>query len=190
VSLNKPLSKQHPLHHASKEMIAAIDFYQKMLFCGVDDFATFESYWLEFLQKLERVWNKIQAAVCSYPRWSRLEGEINRLRNNDALLVYLRHARNADEHSLQSIAADWDANLRASQVDAGHVLIEWEPWDRPLLTVKNRGVLYHPPRTHLGKNFEHMLKKGTAEPVVVAVMALHFYKNLLNRIITEVLNHE
>lgn len=187
MSKNKPLPKDHPLHQASKELIAAVDFYEKMRQHHLGDFSTFESQWREFLQKLERVWNKTQAAVCDLPGWPRLESEINRLRSDDPLLSYLRHARNADEHSTQQVATDWDAKLRTSQVGATTIKVEWEPWDRPLLPVKNRGVVYAPPRVHLGVDFSERLRKGTAEPIVVADLALHFYKNLLDRVINEVL---
>lgn len=184
---NKPLPKDHPLHHASKEIIAAVVFYQKMIEHHLGDFSAFESAWREFLQKLERVWNKTQAAVSKHPRWPKLESEIAHQRNSDPLLLYLRHARNADEHSVQSVAAEWDANLRASQVDETSVKLEWESWDRPLLPVKNRGVVYQPPREHLGQSIAERLKKGTAEPIVVGDLALHFYRNFLNRTIAEVI---
>jgi hypothetical protein len=187
MSKNKPLPKDHPLHHASKELIAAIDFYERMHRNHLAEFAAFESDWREFLQKIERVWNKIQAAVCQYPGWRKIESEINRLRSEDPLLSYLRHARNADEHSIQNVASDWDGRLRASQIGATSVRVEWDPWDRPLLPVKNRGVLYQPPREHLGMDFTDRLKKGTAEPIVVADLALHFYKNLLDRVNRELL---
>lgn len=187
MSKNKPFPKDHPLHHASKEIIAAIDFYERMLKHHLGDFANFESDWREFLQKLERVWNKTQAAVNGLPGWPKLEAEINKLRSEDQLLSYLRHARNADEHSIQQVASDWNANLRATPVDSTSVRLDWEPWDRPLLPVKNRGVVYQPPREHLGIDFSEKLKSGLAEPIVVADMALHFYKNLLDRVLNEVI---
>lgn len=187
MSRNKPLPKGHPLHDASKELMAAIDFYQKMLEHHLGDFATFEAAWREFLQKIERVWNKTQAAVCEHPRWPRLESEVVRLRNTDPLLRYLRHARNADEHSIQAMASDWDANLRASQVGEKTVRLDWEPWDRPLLPVSNRGVVFDPPKEHLGESITEKFKKGAAEPIVIADLALHFYRDLLNRTIAEVL---
>jgi hypothetical protein len=187
MSNNKPLPKDHILHHASKEIIAAVEFYERMIKHHLGNFSTFESDWREFLQKLERVWNKTQAAASGLTGWPKLEAEINKTRNEDPLLSYLRHARNADEHSIQQVAADWDANLRETPVDSTSVRLDWEPWDRPLLPVKNRGVIYQPPRKHLGIDFTDKLKKGTAEPIIVADMALHFYRNLLNRVINEVI---
>ena len=184
---NRPLPKGHPLHDASKELIAAVDFYKKMLEHHLGDFAAFDSAWREFLQKLERVWNKAQAGVHDQPGWSRLESEFNRLRSDDPLLRYLRHARNADEHSLQQVSTDWNASLRVSDAGPGSVKVEWEPWDRPLLPVVNRGVAYQPPKEHLGQSIEPKLKQGTAAPIVVADLALHFYRNLLDRIIIEIL---
>lgn len=185
---NKPLPKGHPLHDASKELIAAVDFYQKMVEHHLGDFSEFDGAWRGFLQKIERVWNKTQAAVCEYPCWPPLESEIVRLRNTDPLLRYLRQARNADEHSIQNVAGEWNANLRVSQIDESSVKLDWEPWDRPLLPVSNRGVVFDPPREHLGKNITGKLKNGVAEPILIADLALHFYYGLLNKTISEVLD--
>jgi len=120
VAKNKPLPKDHPLHHASKELIAAVDFYEKLIAHHMGDFASFESAWREFLQKIERVWNKTQAAMAGRKRWAKLESEIAHQRNTDPLLVYLRHARNADEHSIQPIATEWDAKLRTTSNRRGY----------------------------------------------------------------------
>jgi len=184
---NKPLPKSHPLHHASKELLAAVDFYGKLRENHLGDFAEFEVCWREFLQKIERVWNKAQAGMHDQPGWKQFEMEIERLRKNDPLLRYLRHARNADEHSIQAVAGEWDANLRTSQVASGSVMLEWEKWDRPLLPVTNRGVVYEPPREHLGQSLADKLKKGVAEPIVIGDLALHFYKSVLENAIAEVL---
>lgn len=187
---NKPLPKGHPLHEASKELISAVDFYRKMIERQIGDFASFDSAWREFLQKLERVWNKAQAGVHEKPGWKTLESQFVKLRTDDPLLSYLRHARNADEHSLQQVSTDWNANLRVSDTAPGSVRVEWDPWDRPLLPVRNRGVTYNPPREHLGQSIEDRLKKGAAEPVVLADLALHFYRNMLDRIIIEILERD
>lgn len=184
---NKPLPKDHPLHHASKELIAAVDFFGKLIAHHMGDFASFESAWREFLQKVERVWNKTQAAMAGKQGWAKLESEIAHQRNTDPLLLYLRHARNADEHGIQPIATEWDAKLRATSMGGGTVKVEWDPWDRPLLPVRNRGVTYEPPTEHLGHSLAERKKAGVAEPVMVADLALHFYRNLLNRAIAEVL---
>lgn len=187
MSKNKPLPKNHPLHHASKELNAAIEFYEKLIEHHVSEFAVFDSIWREFLQKIDRIWNKTQAAMHDHPRWPQLESEINRLRNTDPLLLYLRQARNAEEHSVQSIAADWNANLRLSQVEGNRIHAQWDPWNRSLLPVKNRGITYQPPRDHLGKNIAGATEVGAAEPIIVAELALQFYKDTLNRVVDEVL---
>ncbi|MGL5003277.1 MAG: hypothetical protein ACRDAM_10100, partial [Casimicrobium sp.] len=119
--------------------------------------------------------------------WKKLESEFLKLRIGDPLLSYLRHARNADEHSIQKVATEGNVNLRALEVKPGTFRIQWDAFDRPLLPVKNRGVVYPPPREHLGQSIEDRLGKGVAEPVVLADLALHFYQNMLNRIVAEVL---
>jgi hypothetical protein len=185
---NKPLPKDHPLHHASKELLAALDFYMKLRENHLGDFSAFEASWREFLRKIERVWSKAQAGMHDRPGWKRFEVEIEDLRKNDPLLRYLRHARNADEHSIQDVTGDWDAKARATQITSNSIKVEWEVWDRPLLPVTNRGVTYEPPREHLGQPLSDRLKKGVAEPIVMADLALGFYKSVLNRAISEVLD--
>jgi len=176
------------LHHASKELIAAISFYQKMIKSQLtDDFATFDMYWREFLQKLERTWNKAEAAVAGRNDCKLILDAAKNLRKNDDLLCYLRHARNADEHTVSEIAKEWDGNLRAKATGAVEFVLEWDSWDRHLLPVTNRGVTYQPARVHLGVSFAERIGQGTAEPIVVADLAMHYYLNLINQLNSQVL---
>lgn len=182
-SKNKPAPKGHLLHHASKELIAAVDFYTKMHDNQLaSDFATFDSHWREFLQKIERTWNKTEAGVSDRNDCKLILDQTRNLRKTDDLLVYLRHARNTDEHANHDIARDWVGDLRASPAEPTGIRIEWNPWDRHLLPVMNRGVVYQPARVHLGVSFADQLGKGVAEPVIVGDLALQFYLKTLQRL--------
>ena len=185
--MNQPLPKGHPLHQATKELIAAIDAYEVLCSLHLGDFEAFETAWRQFLQWLERIWMKTQGAVHNLPRWKKVETETTSLRRRDPLLRYLYHARNADEHSIQDMAREWDGNLIAKDITATSYTITWSAYDRPLLPVTNRGTIYEPPREHLGASIEHLLGKGKAAPIVVADLALHFYHSLINRVLAEVL---
>lgn len=105
-----PYHKKHPLRHALKEYEAAGKALQMMT--GINqEFSEYESAWCEVLHRLERVWTKMQAAVYGRRGWQGIESEINHLRKTDPLLLYLVHARNADEHSIQDLAKEHEWNL-------------------------------------------------------------------------------
>ena len=177
--------KNHPLKSAGEEFALADRAYRRMVEISVGDFSEYEKAWRDFLHRIERVWVKTQAAVHGLPNWQKIESEVSLLRRKDPLLLYLQQARNVDEHSISELAKDWDAKLKAVQ-KGNKVQLSWQPWDRPLLPVKNRGVTYDPPKTHMGKSIEHLKGKGKAEPRVVAELALRFYCDFLNRVSTEV----
>lgn len=154
---------------------------------GVGDFAQYERAWRDFLARIERAWNKIEAATAasSSSNWPTVKTEIERARSSDPLLVYIRQARNSDEHSIQNVAVDWEPNLHAAQVGR-QVTLTWSQWDRPLLPVTNRGVTYNPPRSHLGQSFEHLLGKGKSEARIVADLAMAYYVEVFNEVLNKV----
>jgi len=156
-----------------------------MVKIGLGDLSDYERAWRDFLRHIERFWTKTRVAVKHLTGWGKIESEISFLRKTDPVLLYLRHARNADEHSIQQLATDWDAKLKVDRTGAD-IHISWQPWDRPLLPVRNRGVTYNPPRSHLGNSIEHLLGNGKAEPRVIAELALAFYVDVFNRVSSEV----
>lgn len=179
------LLKNHPLRYAAEEFSLANRAYQRMIEIGVGDFTEYEKAWREFLHRIERVWIKIQAGVHNMPDWQKIESEVKGLRKKDPLLNYLQQARNVDEHSISDVVKDWKPRFEAKQ-KGDKVELSWKVWDRPLLPVKNRGVVYNPPNSHMGKSIEHLKQKGKAEPRVIAELALRFYCDLLNRVSVEV----
>ncbi|HEX2650004.1 MAG TPA: hypothetical protein VHN19_08735 [Burkholderiales bacterium] len=178
--------KGHPLKAAAEEFALADQAYRRMVNISVGNFAEYEKAWRDFLHRIERVWVKTQAAVHHLPKWQRVESEIGLLRRKDPLLSYLQQARNVDEHTISDLAQDWDPKLKVVQ-KGNKVHVTWQPWDRPLLPVKNRGVTFAPPKVHLGKNIEHLKGKGKGEPRVIAELALRFYCDFLNRVSADVL---
>lgn len=180
-----PLLKKHPLRQAFDELSFADKSYRRMVEICHGDFSDYERAWRVFLSHIERFWTKTQAAVHHLPGWTKIESEVTNLRKTDELLRYLQHARNADEHSIQELAAEWDAKMVAVQ-DGQRIRASWQPWDRPLLPVKNRGVTYVPPRIHLGQPLDSLLGTGKPESIVVAELAMKFYVSLFNRVCDEV----
>lgn len=182
------LLKNHPLRYAAEEFSLADSAYRKMVKIGVGDFAEYEKAWREFLHHIERVWIKTQAAIHNMPDWQRIESEAEGLRTNDPLLAYIKQVRNVDEHTISDIAKDWDPRFKVIQ-KGNKIELNWKEWDRPLLPVKNRGIVYNPPQSHLGKSIEHLKRKGKAEPRVVAELALKFYCDFLNKVSDEVVGN-
>lgn len=180
--------RKHPLRRAIEEMNAAHTALRSMT--GIHHtFEEYEALWREVLRRLERAWSKTQAAVYMRPGWKKIESEVAHLRKADPLLRYVLHARNADEHSIQDLTKDYAWNLSAVP-HAGGIRITWSPWDRPLLPVTNRGVVYEPPRVHLGKSIKGLLQNGIAEPRVVAQLAFDFYADVLNRVSKDVVGND
>ena len=175
-------TRQHPLWGAVREFADADRAYQQMKGLTVGDFEAYEHAWRELLRRTERVWTKTLSVSRGRPGWQQIEAEVSHLRRTDALLSYIQQARHADEHSIQQLATDWDAQVTAVPTSATTATISWQPFDRPLLPVKNRGVVYPPPRDHLGVSFEDELSKGQPEPAVVAAKALVFYSQFLNQV--------
>lgn len=182
-----PFPPKHPLKLAFDEMVAADFAYRKML--GLDQpFKECESAWREVLRRLERVWTKTQAAVHHLSGWKQIESEITNLRRTDPLLQYVAQARNVDEHSIQNLAKEYEWDFTATLKPEG-ILLGWSPWDRPLLSLVNRGTRYNPPSVHLGQSIEPLLGNGKAEPRVVAELAIEFYVKFLNRVSLEVVGN-
>ncbi|MGR3174178.1 MAG: hypothetical protein ACUZ8N_06220 [Candidatus Scalindua sp.] len=177
--------KNHALRYATEEFSLADRAYRRMVEIGVGDFTEYEKAWREFLHRIERVWIKTQAAVHTMPNWQKIESKVARLRKKDPLLNYLQQARNVEEHSISDLAKDWEPKFEAKQ-KGNKVELSWQEWDRPLLPVKNRGAVYNPPNSHMGKSIEHLKRKGKAEPRVIAELALKFYCEFLNRVSVEV----
>ena len=187
--MNPELLPNHPFRQAIEELFFADAAYRKMVEIVVGDFTEYEKAWRSFLRRIERVWTKTQAAVHRMPGWKKIDSNTSHLRRSDPLLSYLQQARNVEEHSIQELATDWNAKLTAVQIGA-HIHMSWQPWDRALLPVTNRGKKFDLPRIHMGKSIEPLLGKGKAETIVVAELALRFYVEFLNKVSTEVVGEK
>lgn len=173
-----------PLLEAVKELKAADTALRDMVKVGVTQFQKFERGWQDFVQSIERAWNKIEARCGKEQKWPKLRSKYVRLRKTDELLRYVTQARNATEHTICPVVKEWDAGLRVTPHQKG-VTIEGNHWDRPLLPVVNRGIEYFPPRHHLGKQLSAYRTPGVSEPELVARLAMRFYVDVLNDVNNE-----
>ena len=172
----------HPLRHAAAEFYAADAAYRRMLEVSVGSFVEYEQAWREFLRRVERIYGKTRAASRNLPQWQPINSRVHQLREKDPLLLYVRQARNADEHTIQDVASDWQPEPYAVPIGDGAVEVHFKHGDRPLLPVTVRGVTYEPARAHLGASFADSLGKGRDEPAIVAEMTLSFYAEFINEV--------
>ncbi|MBF23325.1 MAG: hypothetical protein CML18_06895 [Pusillimonas sp.] len=175
------------LIEAITELKTASEAYKKMAAVGVGSFHQYDIAWREFLQAIDRAWNKILAKCQNEKKWPKLRSKFENIRKNDPLLKYISQARNVTEHTISEVMKDWDANLKATPVANG-IQLSWSAWDRPLLPVTNRGTTFHPPKTHLSKSMSFYRKNrpNVEEPRVVAELAMLFYINMVTEISNEI----
>jgi len=169
------------------ELVSATNAYKKMVEVGVGSFHQYDMAWREFLQAIDRAWNKVLVRCHGEKKWQKLKSKYEKLRKEDPLLKYVAQARNVTEHSISDVIMDWDANLKAQPI-LGGIHLSWSPWDRPLLPVTNRGATFLPPKKHLSKSMEYYRQKrpGVEEPRVVAELAMQFYVKMMQEITNEV----
>jgi len=181
-----------PLRHAKDELSAAkraIDSMSK-----AKDTEIFEQAWREFLSCLEKAWIKTEQ-ICHPHRaeFQPWQGKYQRLRKKDALLRYLKQARNADNHSIQDVSqlnpgkliVKWkhpsgdsskDIEIdesEANNYNADELFIELTSPHIEALPVKNQGKWFNPPKSHLGKAIEDI------HPVTLAEHGFEFYSKFL-----------
>jgi len=58
---------------AFTELINATNAYKKMISVGVGSFHQYDMAWREFLQSIDRVWNKVLARCQNEKKWPRLK---------------------------------------------------------------------------------------------------------------------
>jgi hypothetical protein len=155
----------------------------------------FESAWRDFLHHLERTWDKAEAHYGRSPRWSGWSGKYKALRSTDPLLLYVRQARNSEQHSVEEVTTQveggirvglgpcvesavidhleiCDGKIQSQDVGPGIVIAPLPSFVR-LLPVTNRGRSYAPPRVHLGKPV------NPDDVVEVAFLAIYWYRDFV-----------
>ena len=134
----------------------------------------FEEHWKEFLRRLERSWNKLNALHKSDPRWNAWQSPYVHMRRTDQLISYLVNARGADEHSVQEITAAEGTSVTINPATGSGMHIErmvftrnsihvqskqpvkitFSPAKIRLLPVVNRGQTYPVPTEHKGDSLD------------------------------------
>lgn len=153
-----------------------------------------EESWTEYLQCLERVWNKACNLYGSNPGWNGWVGKFKTLRDKDPLLAYLQNARGANQHTVQEIvdrepgeiginpAGGKDLYIDELRISQGKITIKspqiikltFIPAKIKLLPVLNRGIVFPVPTIHL----ENPINPNNV--IEIAEIGAGFYDNFLN----------
>ncbi|MEZ8955719.1 hypothetical protein [Vibrio cyclitrophicus] len=158
------------------------------------NFEIFEEEWRDFLNCIEKTWNKTERGCQSVRnKFAPWQGKFTKERKKDSLLKYVKQARDADNHSIQEVSEIKPGNTTMNFVNpkGGYIesmrivngnIVEFkgDPMivrDNPptivALKVKNNGNWYNPPREHKGQQLK------TQHPVEIAEIALSYYKNFV-----------
>jgi hypothetical protein len=173
-------SDDEPLMRSKRELRTA-----RLAVEGMRAAKSFEDYvaaWQTFLDRLEKVWVKVERECQPHrPAFASRQAAAKKLRKEDELLAYLHQARHADQLTIQPTAADVLGGFQV-KIPPGHTIevsidkaagtltvrglteaaVVLGPC-RILLPFQNRGVVYNPPRSHLGASLGDTSPLTTAE---------------------------
>lgn len=129
--------------------------------------------WSDLLTYGNRVFTKLEQAAKASPKGQAWFAEVKKLRKSDAVLRYMQHARNSDEHGLKEVIENNGGTFEASvpqhviasgqaqiqlHVDAdpvaNHPDIKIRRTSPPRIVLQpviDRGVVYEVPDSHGGK---------------------------------------
>lgn len=161
------------------------------------NFEEFEDAWQDFLGCLEKSWTKTERACQAFHnRFQPWQGRFKKRRKDDPLLRYLKHARNADEHTLQEIVEHHPGYRTINPAYGNSLYIEHMELrdgqivsysgDKPLIVrdyparlelrrFQDSGALYEPPAYHLGRRLQQR------DPISVAESGLRFYTRFVEQ---------
>lgn len=185
-----------PLRQAKAELWSASRAIDAMTAATTMD--EFEAEWREFLSCLEKVWTKTERTCAPHQaQFQPWQGKFHALRRKDMLLRYLKHARDADNHTIQDLAKLEPAYtvydfvgpkggyIEHLHLDAkeGLVAYKGDPVTatvippRPVaIAVETCGQRYNPPTMHLGKAVDDL------SPINLAKLGLSFYSDFVHQV--------
>ena len=161
---------ENPLRLVEQEQFAAWEAIDRMR--NTSQFEEIEASYRSVLNHIGKLWIKAERSCTHFGETFRSwQMPYRELRETDPLLNYFRHARNADNHTVQDI----------SYLVTGHLHIHGERLGFSLLEspvpsigrVIDRGVMFEVPLTHLGR------KLGTKDPREVCIHVYTFYADYL-----------
>lgn len=160
-------------------------------------YETYEQQWRNFLNHLEKSFEKLKIACApKIGKFNNFAATEISLRSRDQLLVYLKQARNADNHSIADVskkspgsfsinpATGNSLTLDLLTISDGKVTIlsskdlkiDIIPDSIEVITITNRGVAYPPPTSHLNEKIDTKLPDALAEKGIA------FYITLIDKV--------
>jgi hypothetical protein len=157
------------------------------------EFEEYEKSWLDCLHYLDRGWNKLLKLLASSSQQKLSHAQ--QTRKSDALLSYLMHACNVDEHTVRQVVAKRPSSLKITGGPGGGAIhrgvfsgdgqvgnlvyegaldIDFVAERMEIIGVTDRGVFYDIPAHHLGVPLKSLI------PHDLARLALDYYKSLIN----------
>jgi len=188
--------QREPLYHAKRELIAAEKAIERMTQAG--SLEDLEDEWKNYLNAIEKCWVKTERAFQNirnqFQPW---QGKFANERKKDALLKYIKHARNSDQHTIQEGMQKKDASssmyveggsgvthIERLEIRGGKLIeyrgnkplvIENLPNRIELLRVKDGSKWYNPPKSH------RQIKLLWPAPVDVAILGLEYYRDFIKQ---------
>ena len=188
--------RNEPLYHAKRELKLAEKAIERMT--NAQSIEDLEDEWKIYLNAIEKVWVKAERG-CQHVRnrFQPWQGTFTKDRKKDALLKYIKHARNSDQHTIEEVMQKKDASS-SMYVEGGEgvthidrlvikngslveyrgnkpLVIENLPNRVELLRVKDSNKWYNPPKSH------KQVRLHWPAPVDVAVLGLEYYRDFVNQ---------
>lgn len=141
-----------------------------------------QRHWKNFLNHLDKCWIKIDSGCFDvYGKFQVIQGEVKKKRKDDPLLKYLWHARDADNHSIQSLMEimlekEIDGSATVKSDDGTTFVMPIYLYETKLVPYTNKGVTFLPPHYHLGR-----LVSVSTDAVIVGGLGISYYESILNR---------
>ncbi len=196
-SWGQVISKKHDaeLLRASLGMIRELEWaaFAIVEMQAAADFDRYEKAWLDYLHYLDRGSRKLEKNLASVNQQKL--SHARQTRKSDALLSYLMHARNVDQHTIQPVVVKHPGSLKiigglgggtihrgvfSGDGQVSHLVYEgsldfnFVPERMEIIEVNDRGVFYDVPTSHLNVPLKSFI------PHYLAQLALDHYKSLVN----------
>lgn len=192
-SEQKALIPSHAIRQAENELRRANQALARLM--SPKDLLDFRDAWDDFLHHTRRLTLKLELGCRSEEQAKSWYGRVRQDQRQDDLLCYLLHARNAEQHGLET-TLDTSTSIGArgsifvenlTIVDGKITSAKVKPLSpgsklviqhiSVLVPVKDgrSGTIYNPPRSHLGEAV------ADQSPLAIATLAIKYYADILEQ---------
>lgn len=182
------------LKPAKKELDRAYRCFDNMR--SAKNYDDYETNWRNYLNHIEKCIEKIEVATTPIRgAFSSAMADEIKIRNSDQLLIYIKQARNADNHSIQDLSKLTPGGVGINPLignslfikkmtidndvihyDGDPITITFYPSKIEVIEITNRGKKFPPPTTHIGATV------SSKDPLFIAESGINFYRNFIKKI--------